>query len=230
MSEQQLVSAANRATASGAARTVLPGAAASSLGRLSRPGRSVVAYTLRALLLFITVVVVVLCIGPVTGKYRTLTVLSGSMSPWMKPGDVVVDTPMRAADLKVGDIVTYHLPDGTRRLVTHRIVRIVEVGELPTIQTQGDANNAADPVARLDESRVWRARTVVPKVGYVLNAMRSPKMRILGSVLAPILLLGVWLVRIWGRGSDEDRGDAEPALVGDASIDRAVSLSEVGRS
>jgi signal peptidase len=147
------------------------------------------------------------------------------MSPWMRPGDIVIDTPMRAADLREGQILTYHLPAGSRKLVTHRIVRIVEKGDFPVIQTQGDANNTADPVARLDESRVWRARTVVPKVGYALNAMRSPKMRILGSVLAPILLLGVWLLRIWGKRPDDDGAEADLAPL-DADVEAPSGLAE----
>ncbi|MEP7020443.1 MAG: signal peptidase I [Pseudonocardiales bacterium] len=192
--------------------------------RMVRYARNSGAALVRAALLFITLVVVMLSIGPVTGRYRTLTVLSGSMRPWMKPGDIVIDTPMRASDLREGDIVTYHLPGGNRTLVTHRIVRIVQPGDLPTIQTKGDANNTPDPIAKLDEPRVWRGRMVVPKVGYALNALRSPKMRLLGSVLAPILLLGVWLLRIWGRRPEEAQA-GEPEFEESADADRESVVS-----
>jgi len=220
MSEPQATSTAGQVPGSGAPAVDVVGATAVA-PTLVRVARTSAAALLRAVLFFVTIVVIVLCVGPVTGRYRTLTVLSGSMRPWMKPGDIVVDTPMRASDLREGQIITYHLPGGNRTLVTHRVVRIIKAGEHPVIETKGDANNAKDPVAQLDESRLWRARLVVPKVGYALNAMRSPKMRIIGSVLAPILLLGVWLLRIWGKRKDEDADDttavSDPALV-DAEV------------
>jgi signal peptidase I len=225
MSEVQTTNTARQAPASGA--PAVDGECSEPVTPVFlRLAKSSSAAVLRAALFFITLAVIVLSIGPVTGKYRTLTVLSGSMRPWMKPGDIVVDTPMRASDLREGQIITYHLPGGNRTLVTHRVVRIVKTGERPIIETKGDANNANDPVARLDESRVWRARLVVPKVGYALNALRSPKMRLVGSVLAPILLLGVWLLRIWGKRKDEDAEDELPLDVDESVVEESVGEVE----
>lgn len=160
----------------------------------------------------VAVAVALLTLGPLTGSYRTLTVLSGSMRPYMQPGDVVVVSPVRAADLRVGDVITYYLPGAGKTLVTHRIVRIVTPGELPTVQTKGDANNTADEVVQLEGSQVWRAQRVVADVGWALNFFRSPKLRLVGSVAAPIMLLGVWLLSIWGKTPTED-GNNAPAAV-----------------
>ena len=225
MSEQQSANAAVLAPSVGTANSEAGGSGKPAMPLLERVGRNTATALVRAALLFITLVVVVLSIGPVTGRYRTLTVLSGSMRPWMKPGDVVVDTPMRARDVRKGDIITYHLPGANKTLVTHRVLRIVAAGDLPTLQTQGDANNAPDPVAHLDEPRVWRARVVVPKVGWALTALRTPKMRLVGSVLAPILLLGVWLLRIWGKQPDNDEAEANAAAGAEAPA--PADLAEV---
>lgn len=159
----------------------------------------------------VAVAVALLTFGPLTGSYRTLTVLSGSMRPYLQPGDVVVVSPVRAADLHVGDVITYYLPGAGKTLVTHRIVRIVTSGELPTVQTKGDANNTPDEVVQLGGSQVWRAQRVVADAGWALNFFRSPKLRLVGSVAAPIMLLGVWLLSIWGKKPAENSTDAAAA-------------------
>lgn len=172
---------------------------------------------LRVSLALCVVLVLVLAIGPVTGWYRTLAVLSGSMRPIMDPGDVIVATPIRNTDLKVGDVVTYHVPTGDHHLVTHRVIEIVEAGDYPIIRTQGDANDTVDQLARLKQPTVWKTRLVVPRLGYLLIWLRSPAMRIIGSMLAPLLLLGVWLLQIWrdpkpviAAEAIDEEADAEP--------------------
>jgi len=78
----------------------------------------------------------------------SLTVLSGSMEPGIKPGDIVVtrgvDT-TTARDLKIGDVITFlPFPDDPT-LVTHRITaKAVNMDGVAYI-TQGDNNNATDP-------------------------------------------------------------------------------------
>jgi signal peptidase I len=185
------------------------------MARSLRLTRKAATAAFRVSLALCVLLILVLAIGPVTGWYRTLSVLSGSMRPVMQPGDVIVATPIRNTDLKVGDVITYHMPTGDRHLVTHRVVEIVEAGNYPVIRTQGDANDTIDQLARLKQPRVWKTRLVVPKVGYLLIWLRSPAMRIAGSVLAPLLLLGAWLMQIWRDPTPtvaENAGDdSEPA-------------------
>ena len=54
-----------------------------------------------------------LAIGPHVFGYRTATMLTGSMSPGINPGDVVVTVPRAVADVRVGDVVTYGIPSRT---------------------------------------------------------------------------------------------------------------------
>ncbi|WP_441412993.1 hypothetical protein [Arthrobacter sp. 2MCAF14] len=48
-----------------------------------------------------------LAVGPRILGYQTSTMLAGSMSPLINPGDVVVTVPVPVKDLKVGD---HHRP------------------------------------------------------------------------------------------------------------------------
>lgn len=145
--------------------------------------------------------VVIVAVGPRTGAYRTLTVLSASMRPMYGPGSVVLVRPTAVRDLEVGDVITYPIPVEDRRVVTHRIVEIVEAGGRPVVRTQGDANNAADPwLTRLEGGVAWRVAASVPWLGYGISALREPLLGRALVWLCPFLLCVLWLAGIW-RGS-----------------------------
>lgn len=152
----------------------------------------------------------VLAVGPRTGRYQTATVLTASMRPTMPEGSMVVTTPVRPADLRVGDVITYRIPVEDRRIVTHRVVEIHEPGPTPVVRTKGDANNGPDPwTARLKGGSVWKARAAVPKVGYATVWLREPKVRTLFVLFVPFLLAALWLKDIW---ADDDDATVLPAL------------------
>lgn len=136
-----------------------------------------------------------LVLGPLTGRYRTLTVLTASMGRTLPPGSAALVVPVPVTDVAVGDVITYAIPVGDHHVVTHRVVEVIEPG---VVRTRGDANRAADPwVARLEGSTAWKVRAAVPGVGRAVLALRHPAAR-LSSVLVPTLLAtllglhGIW--------------------------------------
>src|SRR4051794_30233749 len=96
--------------------------------------------------LVVTSFTVLLFIGllPRTGAYRTLTVLSGSMEPAFKPGDMVVARSTSTNELKVGDVLVYAIPIGDHHVESHRVVKIVSREPKLSVITKGDANESAD--------------------------------------------------------------------------------------
>jgi signal peptidase len=165
-------------------------------------------------------------VGPRVLHYRTATMLTGSMVPTISPGDVVVDTQEPAADIAVGQIITYHIPIDDHRVESHRVVWIGHDHDGTILmRTKGDANTAADPwTARIDTARVWRVRTVVPHAGSVIRRLRGPGLHLLLAVVAPALLIGWLLLSIWrpaGSGGEQD-GDGEPAAGGVTEVQRAA--------
>lgn len=137
-------------------------------------------------------------LGPRTGAYRTMTVLSASMRPTIPEGSVIVQTPIALSQVRVGDVITYSIPVEDHRVVTHRVVEMIEGGASPVVRTKGDANRSADPwVARLAGEEVWRVRASVPKLGYALLALRQPAAKRVSLMLVPLLLAMVWLRDIW---------------------------------
>jgi signal peptidase len=143
-------------------------------------------------------------VGPHTGRYRTLTVLTGSMQPGIPVGSVIVVTPERPNQLRVGQVVTYRIPVEDHRVISHRVVRVFEGGEQPVFQTQGDANNAPDYwLAQVNGDTVWRVSEVVPRVGLVLHWLRQPTVHLLAAVIVPAALAFLLVIDIWKDEPEE---------------------------
>jgi signal peptidase len=136
------------------------------------------------------VVVMVGCVGIVVaiathfapdGEYTvfghpTLVVLSGSMSPAIRTGDLVIDNPMadgEASRLEAGQIISFRSAPGAK-VITHRIARVKSAGGAVAYVTRGDANNAAD-MTTVDPSQIVGVyNTKIPNGGYILNALHQP--------------------------------------------------------
>lgn len=151
-----------------------------------------------------------LAVGPHVFGYRTMTMLTGSMAPEIDPGDITVVTPLAVDDVAAGMVIAYHIPIDDQRVVTHRVLS-VERGEdgSVTVQTKGDANEAIDPWrATLQGETAWQVQAVVPEVGHLIQALRTP---VVSQVLlygAPALLAGWLLLSIW-RPTEDATHDEE---------------------
>lgn len=159
-------------------------------------------------LLFVAALVALLAmsVGPRVFGYRTATMLTGSMSPGINPGDIVVDTQEPVSQVAVGQIITYHIPIEDQRVESHRVVWVGHdsAGHV-LIRTKGDANPVADPwTAQLGNGPVWRVRAVVPVAGKVIRALRTPVVHTSLVLVLPGLLLVGLLVAIWAPAKDED--------------------------
>lgn len=199
----------------GAALQLPPGEADTTpaAGRWNGRARHLVA---RAYPWFARVVVAVaamlfllLAVGPHVLGYRTMTMLTGSMAPQINPGDVVVSTPVATRDLHSGMVISYHIPIDDHRIVTHRIVSVDHgMDGTVTVQTKGDANKTVDPwKATLSGDSVFQVRAVVPKLGYAIEALRTPTVRTVLVYAAPALLAGWLLLGIWRPGKDDEEND-----------------------
>lgn len=149
-----------------------------------------------------------LALGPRTGHYRTLTVLSASMRPTIPEGSVVVVTPVALDRIRVGDVLTYRIPVEDRRVVTHRVIEISHAGSHPVIRTKGDASGAPDPwTARLSEGSAWRVRTSLPWAGYASHALGHSVVRRINVLVLPAGLALWSLAELWGGRRDDEHDD-----------------------
>ncbi|NRG44780.1 signal peptidase I [Bacillus sp. CRN 9] len=117
--------------------------------------------------------------------FSMMSVLTGSMEPDIKPGDLVV---VKAADIESiqeNEIITYK-NGGT--FVTHRVIDKVNLNGQTVLQTQGDANNIKDEGLVIDNQIIGSVQFTVPKGGAIAQFLISP----LGLLIAFILVL--WLI------------------------------------
>src|SRR4051794_22353471 len=100
-----------------------------------------------ALSLLLAVIVgalAVLTVVPRAVHGTALTVLTGSMTPTIPAGSVVVIRPVDPGTPHVGDVVTYQKEAGKAEYITHRIVAIHADNKPVTLTTKGDANRGPD--------------------------------------------------------------------------------------
>jgi signal peptidase len=141
----------------------------------------------------------VLAVGPHVFGYRTMTMLTGSMAPEIEPGDITIVTPISVTDVTEGMVISYHIPIDDHRVVTHRVVSVEQnpAGAI-TVQTKGDANDGNDPwVATLQGDTAYQVRAVVPEIGHLIQALRTPMIAPVLLYGAPTLLVGWLLLSIW---------------------------------
>jgi signal peptidase len=189
-----------------------PVAASAARREPTRPGtalRRLGSAVSTLLLLAAAVAFLFLAVGPHVFGYRTATMLTGSMSPLIKPGDVVVSVPKPASELAVGDIISYHIPVEDHRVETHRVISLTHdaTGRLAVV-TKGDANNGKDPwVATLDGDTVWQTKAVVPHVGSWIRTLRAPLVQggVFWGALGAFVLIALW--RIWATDPEEATGE-----------------------
>lgn len=156
---------------------------------------------LTALLVVAAVTFFLLAVGPRVLPYQTSTMLTGSMSPGINPGDVVMSARIPVRALRVGDVITYQIPVDDHRVETHRIIELITNPDGSTaVRTKGDANAGADPwTATLQGDTAYRQIATLPYLGQAIRALRTPAVNMALMYGAPAALLLAGLVSIWGR-------------------------------
>ncbi|MFI7601491.1 S26 family signal peptidase [Actinoplanes sp. NPDC049681] len=137
---------------------------------------------------------------PMIWGWTPAVIVSGSMSPLVHRGDIVVTSPP-AADWQpvVGQVVTVPNPNKPGTTVTHRIAGFDEQGRLIT---RGDANGNEDRFRTARTEVRGIARLLVPRIGTATLLLREgrPGMFVTQSIF---LLAAVALVARRPGGSAE---------------------------
>ena len=135
--------------------------------------------------------------------YRMLVIRSGSMVPTLEVGDITVVDWTRAADLHIGDIITFPSPELDEPSVTHRIRTIgpdrsdIEI-EIE-IETRGDANVASEYWTAEPDELLGRQVARVPAIGGWVARVGRLRAVLAGLALA-LVLVAVVAARSARRG------------------------------
>jgi signal peptidase len=119
-------------------------------------------------------------------------VSSGSMEPVLKQYDILVVRDGQSFDeLKVGEIIVFHRPEGGDRVIVHRIIEVLEGrdGER-IIRTKGDANPSSIPGTDFPITKddyIGKVVYVIPGVGFITQAIAPPVNYIIIAIILAIL-------------------------------------------
>ena len=120
----------------------------------------------------VTFVACMLLILFFTGKlgYHPAVVGSGSMSPAIHVGDIVIVKKVNPSNIHVGDIVQYY--SGKGYTITHRVIEIRKTPNGLIFVTKGDANNVPDKPFKANRI-VGKVVFVIPKIGLIPLIIRD---------------------------------------------------------
>lgn len=149
---------------------------------------------------------------PGYGKTKPLIVLTDSMEPTIKSGDLILIREVDFDDVEEGDIISYFESETQRTTtVTHRVIEIIydENGNKLEFVTQGDANNIedSDHVTRGKLIGVYKTR--IPVLGSVAIFLKSTPGLIV-AILVPLgLLVGYDVIRrkLYDKKNEEDTNE-----------------------
>ena len=162
--------------------------------------------------------ITILMILPRATQGSALTVLTGSMTPEIPVGSVVMVRPVDTATLRVGEVATYQKKPGVDEYITHRVTKIDRTTNPVSFTFKGDANRGPDmdPVpATAIRGEVWFH---VPYLGAIRDSLHGKAGL---SLLAMLVLGGYALSQV--AGAMKDRRSTRRAAQQPAS-----SSSELG--
>jgi signal peptidase len=116
----------------------------------------------------------------------TFVVTGGSMEPTIHKGSLVIDQPVTADTLKLGDVITFDHYDQT---TTHRIVGLEGSASGTMFSTKGDANQVTDPEPLTFPGRVGLVKLAVPGLGYAVAWMQFV-WRLGATLVAALIFFG----------------------------------------
>jgi signal peptidase len=161
-------------------------------------------------LVALVVILAILLVGVRLIGIVPYTVLSGSMEPAYHVGSLIYVKNVDPTTLKVGDPVTYRMPDGT--VVTHRIIEVLEdpiAGK--SYRTQGDANDIPDGSPVKPGSVIGKPVFTIPYMGYVSWFVQNPPGTyvVLSGALALLILTMLTDVLFPPKKAEEEQKEEE---------------------
>ena len=125
-------------------------------------------------------------------------VLSGSMAPTLRPGDVLLAVSEPDSQVSAGQVLAFHPPYDPSIVVVHRIIQVVHHGDKVEIRTQGDDNNTPDQwTAILEGKSAWKVSWVLPSAGFVAIWATYPWIHLLALLVVIGIVVWEALRRVW---------------------------------
>ena len=163
---------------------------------------------------------------PKIGGYMPLIVLTDSMYPEIKSGDIIICRTADAKDIEVGDVISFFDPAGNgSSIVTHQVLEIMtgEDGKL-SFRTKGTNNNTEDRLPVPEDKLVGiYTETRIGGAGNVALFMQTTAGLIVCVIVPCILLVGYDIIR--RRMYDKKNGNNVEALMAELEALKAAQAA-----
>ena len=149
---------------------------------------------------------------PSIGSVVPMIVLTDSMDPEIKGGDLILCEKVDATEIQERDIISFFDPAGNgSSVVTHRVIGIIEQDGKLFFRTKGDNNNTEDRLAVPADNLVGRYKLRLPAIGHVAMFMSTTAGLIICVIVPMVLLVGYDLLR--RRLYEKNKQDDTDALL-----------------
>ncbi len=133
---------------------------------------------------------------PSIGGYFPMIVLTDSMYPDIKSGDLIICHTIDAGDVKEKDVISFFDPAGNgSSVVTHSVIEVVNKDGKLFFRTKGINNNTEDRVLVPAENLVGIYKTRIAGAGNIAMFMQTTAGLIVCVILPIILLVGYDIIR-----------------------------------
>jgi signal peptidase I len=162
-----------------------------------RPVPAVARLLVKALSGTVVLGLLVLVVGPHLYSFESFYVRSGSMSPAIPVGSLVIATLEPAEKLGIGDVIVFQRPDRPGTMVVHRINAVVMTPKGRAFITKGDANGTPDGWQVAATGEGWKAVYSIRRAGFLVGWLHIALSR-RGWLGAFAVAVAIWaLITIW---------------------------------
>lgn len=121
--------------------------------------------------------------------YKSYVIKTNSMEPTININDVVINKEVKLEEINVGDVITF-LYDG--EVITHRITKINNDGDITQYTTKGDNNNIEDTFKIDYENIKGKHVLTIPYLGIIVQLLEN-KLLFLIVILITLIFMFVQL-------------------------------------
>lgn len=146
--------------------------------------------------------------------YQIKTVLSGSMEPTIKTGSIIiVKTGGDPTTFEENDIIAFKAEEN--RIVTHRIVEVVQKNGQTMYRMKGDSNKTNDMNLVLSQNVIGDYTNItIPYIGYFIEFTKSKGGSLLLFLIPGLLLFVYSLVTTWKTFVQHKKGSSSDSVAG----------------
>lgn len=118
--------------------------------------------------------------------YKVYSVLTGSMSPTIEPGGLIIIKEVSPQSVKEGDVITFGSAN-TENITTHRVIDIENSDGIKFV-TKGDANNVQDPNPVESSLLIGKVVKFIPYAGSVAMFIQENMFLIIAGLIVSFII------------------------------------------